>query len=418
MVCLKFVLFSQAGKDVYELHSHTVFEDMGLSSAFKPESITFVLYETAAENMYTPSLRAFLETSKTLSGVDAVVVGTNSAFFGFGSKYRALVETLVDLERNDNNTLVMLLDARDIVLNVAVDKENIAIKDFEPRLVHYLESYSKLTQHNPGSVVVSAEAQCCVAAMSWAHPSAYFNTETGEREQRACNSGEEGCLYWPTENIELWKTFMIEKEMNSTRTSQNSFLNAGLMMGRSKNLLELIARLDLHEYEDDQAVLSGYLFHFPDEIQLDYRQEIFGNNQWPDGLSKGCMFDYSDSLDSDFLEHKVTGATPLLLHASGKFYDCLDYMIDKLGGHSEARYIEKPINERKVYADDSNSNTDLQMVDDEPELEGPIVDVLFNSLEILRNLRKKKNKNYSQPKKKPKSKKKLLRRLLADYESA
>ncbi len=163
-------------------------EVSGSPPSFDPKTIVFVLYETLPESKFTTSLQAFLRTARSLSGVDAVVVGSNSEFKGYGSKYAAIRETLLKLLERNDDALVMLMDARDVVLNIAVDQKTEALEDFEPRLAQYIHRYSELTNHNPGSIVVSAEVQCCVAAMCWAHPAAYFSEATGKREQRACNS--------------------------------------------------------------------------------------------------------------------------------------------------------------------------------------------------------------------------------------
>lgn len=283
---------------------------------------------------------AFLKTIANVDGGKVLIAGNDKVFKGFGSKYTHVRETLVNLQHDSPNTLIMLLDSRDMLLNVQIDKRGDVAQDFAPRLLTYIDKYKKLTEGNPGAVVLSAESQCCVCAMSWAHPSAYFNVSNGKRLQRACNSGEAGCEYLDNENIDLWTDFMVSREFNVTGTVGNSYLNAGMMAGEASKLIDLIDRLDLAEHEDDQAVLSGLYYQFPNEVILDYKNEIFGNNRWPDGLKEGCIYDYpNDGRKTHYLVHKESAESPLLLHTSGEFFECLDYLTDKLGGSSERRYL-------------------------------------------------------------------------------
>lgn len=109
------------------------------------------------------------------------------------------------------------------------------------------------------------------------------------------------------------------------------------MVGYPSDLINLLNLLDIHPYEDDQAVLSGLMYQFPEMIKLDYKQEMFGNNQWPRGLADGCVFETQG--DHLSLIHTETGTEPLLVHTPGKFYDCLDVLIEDLGGVSQQRYL-------------------------------------------------------------------------------
>jgi hypothetical protein len=40
------------------------------------------------------------------------------------------------------------------------------------------------------------------------------------------------------------------------------------------------------------------------------------------------------------LVHRETGTEPLIVHTPGKFYGCLDVLIEELGGTSNQRYLE------------------------------------------------------------------------------
>ena len=69
---------------------------------------------------------------------------------------------------------------------------------------------------------------------------------------------------------------------------QSVFLNAGLFAGSASNMLRLLDRVDIVQTEDNQAVMSGLLYHDPDALVFDYDNELFGVAEWPKGLEDGC----------------------------------------------------------------------------------------------------------------------------------
>jgi hypothetical protein len=115
------------------------------------------------------------------------------------------------------------------------------------------------------------------------------------------------------------------------------FLNAGLFAGSARNILRLLDRVDIGEKEDDQAVMSGLLYHDPEAVVLDYENELFGVAEWPKGLEDGCIF-FEDS--ENILIHSVTKASPMIIHTPGKFFGCLDLLIEKVGGGIQCRYLK------------------------------------------------------------------------------
>ena len=100
----------------------------------------------------------------------------------------------------DQSKLVVVADARDVALNVPADTTYA-----EQAVDRFLDTFSKLTKNTPGAIVMSAEAQCCVSAMSNAFPHEYFNSTTGDRTKRACSSGHEDCPYEDNDRLGAWK---------------------------------------------------------------------------------------------------------------------------------------------------------------------------------------------------------------------
>lgn len=297
------------------------------------EDVRVLMYETDAslEGQSNTPLHFFKERSE-MAGLKTTVYGNNLDYRGFGDKYQSL-RPLLEIISPD--TLIILADARDVALNVPRD-EDMAVAAIE----HFVENFKRVTKNSPNAVVVSAEAQCCVSAMSHAHPGEYFDSVTGKRNKRACSSGHIDCLWEENENIFSWVDFMHERASDATGLKWQEvgdvYLNAGLMAGYPQDLINLLNAIDIHPSEDDQAVLTGLMYANPEKLVLDYGQEMFGNGQWTRGVEDGCIFEGHGSESP--LSHLETQTQPLLIHTPGKFYACLDILIEALGGQSQQRY--------------------------------------------------------------------------------
>jgi hypothetical protein len=301
-------------------------------SAFK--KVHIIMFETdgTVEHEENSSLGYFLNASRKASKkaqIKTTTFGVGKSFTGWGDKYMYIREMLNTMS---NDTLVVVSDARDVLLNVPDNESAASI------VSHFISTYERMTMSLPDAVIMSAESQCCVSAMSQASPLDYFHPITGERNVRACASGEDSCPYEDGFNINAWKTFMSELAYQTTgRYHESAFLNAGVFAGSASNIDRLLNRVDIGQTEDDQAVMSGFLYHDPASLVLDYENELFGVAEWPKGLEKGCGF-FKDS-ENVFI-HSVTKASPLIIHTPGKFYGCLDLLIEKVGGESQKRYLK------------------------------------------------------------------------------
>ncbi len=301
-------------------------------SAFKKVHILMFETDRTVEHEENSSLGYFLKASgqaaKTAQ-IETTTFGVGRSFTGWGDKYMYVREMLSTMS---NDTLVVVSDARDVLLNVPNSESAASI------VSHFISTHQKMTMNLPDAVVMSAESQCCVSALSHASPLDYFHPITGERNLRACASGDERCPYEDGFNINTWKTFMSELAYRTTgRHHESAFLNAGVFAGSASNIVRLLNRVDIDQTEDDQAVMSGLLYHDPESLVLDYENELFGVAEWPKGLEKGCVF-FRDS--ENVLIHSVTKASPLIIHTPGKFFGCLDLLIETVGGASQRRYLK------------------------------------------------------------------------------
>jgi hypothetical protein len=302
-----------------------------------PESyrkdVHILLYESNPDFAHDPksSLAFFRERSQT-ANLQTTVFGGILQRPGFGDKLQLLKPLL---EVVDADQLIVVADAREIALNVPNDVD-VATEAVD----RFLETYSKLTRDSPNALVMSAEDHCCTAAMSHATPSAYFDAATKTRKERACASGHDECTFEDNENIALWKEFMQQVALDRTTDNEEHesvYLNAGIVAGYPKDFIKALEMLDLSGVEDDQAVLSGLMYAFPDMIVLDYHQELFGNNHRDNGEVDGCVFEQHAVGSPLYHTEKLT--QPLFLHTPGRFYQCLDVLIEILGGESHKRYL-------------------------------------------------------------------------------
>ncbi len=85
--------------------------------------------------------------------------------------------------------------------------------------------------------------------------------------------------------------------------------------------VKLIDRIDIQVCEDNQAAVSGLYYRFPEYMIDDYEQQLFGTTG---GLmvSKRVVFPTMQMGPSRFLHTRGQQ----LLHGSGKFHECSDYV--------------------------------------------------------------------------------------------
>ena len=289
------------------------------SSTVSASKVKLLIFETNPDHVGVKDRAVdILAGSARRAGLDVQVFGTSSVFRGFGTKYSAAVPILREIE---SDTLVVLADARDVLVNVGTVAADLSRT--------FRASFEKLVEDSPNAVVVSAESNCCVSALTHIKPGDLFHSDTGGRIGRTCRSGFPGCTWNGDDKIAPWAGYMSSVSRRRVGGHvRDTYLNAGLMAGRTSDLLALIEKMDILDEEDDQAVLTDLLHHAPHMLRLDYEQMLFGNTRWAMGLNDGCVF----SLDrrSGALIHSETGTTPILIHNPGKFWECHDRLAGAL----------------------------------------------------------------------------------------
>jgi len=334
--------------------------------AFRKD-IHILLYDqdsTTLESDPTLSIRFFKDRSK-LSGIRTTVYGGRLKHMSSADKLRQLKPLL---EVANPNEVVVVANARDVVLNVPQDGAA-ASKAVDA----FLKQLERIRRQHPHAVVFSTQEICKCPSMSYSLPGDYFDAVTQQRTQRACSSSQDDCNYQINENSIAWREALLDRAYYETESTgrteyHNVFLNSGILAGYPKDLLKILNLSDMDSTEDDEAVLTDLMLKHPDMIQLDYHQELFGVNQVDKGLENGCMYK-RDSKDEP-LFHSESTNQPLFLHTPQNFYDCLDSLIEILGGTSEQRFLknygagEEGIQRRKAAFTESTAERRLDEMDD------------------------------------------------------
>lgn len=291
--------------------------------------VQLLIYETEVDGDSPAS--SLVYQAARLPGVTTTMVGQGQHFDGFGSKYAAVLPLLKNMEPE---TLVVLSDARDVLINNPISGD---IDAAIAALQGFRDAFDAVTFQQPGAIVISAEAQCCVSALTYVQPGDYFD-EAGNRKVRACSSGESDCLWNGDEKAMPWENFMkdvaVKRMGNGADILDDVYLNAGLIVGKVADLLRVLEAADILAAEDDQAVLTDFMYRRPEAIVLDYGQTMFGNNRG--GLrdlqpSESCMFKLPTSGKQQRLEHIKTQTTPLFVHSPGGYLQCHDDLASQLG---------------------------------------------------------------------------------------
>lgn len=285
--------------------------------AIADDLVNLLVYETDRALASSNNL-----INSNISGLRVQTVGLGESFEGFGSKYTAVLPALRQLEPT---ALTVISDGRDVLLNHKLGGSS------EIALDSFVQNFEALTGTRQHAVVVSAEAQCCVSALTYAMPGDYFAPD-GSRNTRACFSGKSNCMWNGDEKALPWESFMQDlAQKNGAGDRDDIFLNAGLMVGRAEDLINVITKADINNEEDDQAVLTGYMYSHPDELVLDYDQALFGNNR------DTCMFELHD----DHLVHQQTKTTPLFIHTPGGKAVCHEALMEELGQKSMTKTVRR-----------------------------------------------------------------------------
>ena len=124
-------------------------------------------------------------------------------------------------------------------------------------------------------------------------------------------------------------------ELAATRATtslgtKRAFIDASVLVGKAKDLLSLIEKIDFRNDEDDRAVLADYMYRFPDKLVVDHEQIVTGQTREIDGeRNPACPKWHKDqnvpvleeSRRLDFLSSTTPSTRPLFLF-SPRYHGC------------------------------------------------------------------------------------------------
>merc|ERR1712093_449542 len=127
-------------------------------------------------------------------------------------------------------------------------------------------------------IVVGAESQCCVSALTHANPGDFLNDDLTRTSTEACFSGQPGCFHKGKAYEQPWvsKIQHLAAQRGVDSSTKNVYPNTGIIVGKAKNIRKIYEILNMKESEDDQALMT----------------ELMLNNDWTEGLN-GCVYEWS-----------------------------------------------------------------------------------------------------------------------------
>jgi lipopolysaccharide biosynthesis glycosyltransferase len=200
-------------------------------------------------------------------------LGVNTTIFGMEQKGETKWSGAVSiLKQMADDAIVVLGDLSSMWVNMPLGGDNVTVA----ALGKFRETLDSLYRINPGAVIVSAQVHCCSNGLSRISPGDLFD-KRNKRKRRSCKSGDDDCEWQSKSKAAVWQAFMtkLAKQRSST-SSGRDFLDAGLIAGRAGDLLHVLQTADIGEDEDEQTVLTDFMYHNPDKIILDYDQFLLG----------------------------------------------------------------------------------------------------------------------------------------------
>ena len=227
---------------------------------FELKKPKIIIFETNQHEKNVILLKQTLEKYN----MNYIFLGNDIKWKGFGTK---ILEIQKYLKTQDENDVVVIIDARDVLTN-----------NYPEKLIEYFNKNDK------NQIIFGCEKGCCTPGV--------------------------------TDNV---KNFMHDKGKLYNQDNDFLYLNAGLYMGRIKNILDLYEKINIKEEDDDQTLISNYWSKNPEKIKLDYDQEIFSNsNFW----KNECFFSKDENKNN--YKNTFKNTYPVFIHTPAKHFTCYD----------------------------------------------------------------------------------------------
>ena len=265
--------------------------------------IQVVMYETDLDNENLKALKHTLQKNAY-----EFKVLTDKKWNGFGGKIKKIAKYLKSI---DPERIVVVCDARDVLCVNHGSKT--LLKKFSEEI-------------KSPKIVISTEIGCCVKSNF--KPGEY-RTSNGKVLRRTFATSDEN------EENHWKKMFKIRAENHKVKheisSKQSIYLNAGIYMGRAKDILKIYGLMSIADKEDDQLIMSEIFNHHPHRFHLDYNREYFSNSHvWDTNNKKdisddsGCYYE----MINDKITDTYMNSEPFFIHTPGKHFKCFTAVRD------------------------------------------------------------------------------------------
>lgn len=244
------------------------------------EKFILITYETDSKN---PHLQNLINQMDKYN-FNYIILGNNEkwdGWFGRLKKYQEYIDTL------DNNTYILLCDARDVLINNKTSSI-------------FLQKAKELYKKNNNKLIVGTEEGCC----------------TGDE-----NNIRHRSYKIPDKSISLHQEYRNHMEKKTYEIDPNYkhkfyYLNFGLLFGRAKDFKNIFNKMNIQPGEDDQLLLQKLYYEEPELLYPDIKQELLSNSL----VNGDCSYEYNDENNS-FI-NKKTDTYPYIIQTPGKNWEC------------------------------------------------------------------------------------------------
>ena len=275
---------------------------------FMNKNVLVIIYET---NLNHPNLIKYVKTLKKFNYEYKIINDTK--WSGFGRKIIKINEFLHTLPQDK---IVVISDARDVFVSKS-----------SKRLTRMYNTLAK------NKILISTELGCCEQAKSFYEPNQLRFINGTSKSIISDNSMRKLKKIRSHATRESTKDTWLKSFKEMINDDSNGWYkpNAGLYMGRVKDIVKMYSLMNIRDNEDDQTILSEIILQNKDMFVLDYYSNIFSNSFAWDKNSKeihgGC---YYKKTNKGSVVNLMFKTEPFFLHFPGKHFWCYDRIYNTL----------------------------------------------------------------------------------------
>jgi hypothetical protein len=202
--------------------------------------------------------------------------------------------------------------------------EGVKWNGFRDRIIGY---YNEINNYHDDKVIILSDARdvFCLRNHDF-----FFERVKGIIENKIIVSAELfliGQTNWTNKQIEdallkdkefFWQGVPLNKYWNyygKTHDLPNKkYLNAGLIIGKTKNIKNAFKWLIDNNFQDDQLGLSNYANNYPELVHLDYKAEFLHTST---SFVNGSLYDYDTQITDTPTFQELFGFSSYFLHIPG-----------------------------------------------------------------------------------------------------